>query len=307
MSNIAYIFPGQGAQYIGMGNSLYDNSDKAREVFDMAKSVLGFDIAKLCFEGPQELLSTTSNSQPAILTVSVATLRALQAAHNSAPVYVAGLSLGEYSALVAADAMDFKDAVRLIRLRGQFMEEASKQNPGKMITILGLNDQSVEDLCKQTDCEVANLNCPGQIVVSCKIEKVNDLMELAQTKGAKKCILLDVSGPFHSKFMSQAARKLKAELEKVPISPPKVPIISNVDAFAQTDPQKIRENLIMQVDHKTLWEASVRYMASQGVNNFFEIGPGKVLKGLIRRIDAALDVVNIETPEDIKALTEISQ
>ncbi len=301
MVDVALIFPGQGAQYIGMGKDLYENYPQAKEVFDKACDILKFDVKKLCFEGPQEELSTTRYSQPAILTTSVAALRAFE----SSPLYAQitlrfslGLSLGEYTALVAAGSIAFEDALVLVKKRGELMEEASNKNPGKMTCVIGMDMQSVETLCKGFGCEIANLNCPGQVVVSGKTSNIELFASLAKEKGAKRVLMLDVSGPFHSSLMTGARDKLKDFIEKVPVRAPRWTFISNVDAKAQNDPAVIKNNLIAQVNSRTLWEESVKLVASSGVKTFFEIGPGQVLKGLLKKIDPKLEVKNIGTVKD---------
>jgi [acyl-carrier-protein] S-malonyltransferase len=313
MVDIAYIFPGQGAQYVGMGKDLYDNFAASRNVFDRAGAVLKFDIAKLCFEGPQEELSRTENCQPAILAASIAALRAVAGDitainapiinGNYLPRFSLGLSLGEYTALAACGSISLEDALLLVRKRGEYMEDASKKNPGKMACIIGMDIKTVEDLCKGFGCEVANLNCPGQIVISGKSSNVALFASLAKEKGAKRVVMLDVSGPFHSSLMTYARDKLKDYIDKVQFLPPGVSFISNVDAEVQSDPQKIKENLIRQVNSKTMWEASVRKVAALGVKTFFEIGPGTVLKGLLKKIDPSLEVKNIGTLQDIQSFT----
>ena len=302
---IAYIFPGQGAQFVGMGKDLCDNFPAAKEVFDKANSLLKVDIKKLCFEGPQEELSTTANSQPAILTTSIAALKvyessALAAQHT--PKFSLGLSLGEYTSLVAAGSISFEDALILVRKRGELMEEASKRNPGKMACILGMDVKAVEDLCKGIGCEIANLNCPGQVVVSGKTNNIELLASLAKDKGAKRVLMLDVSGPFHSSLMTQARDKLKDHIDKVPFTAPKLNFVSNVDALIQTDPARIKENLITQVNSKTLWEGSIKLVAQSGIKVFLEIGPGQVLKGLLKKIDPKLEVRNFGTVQDMQQI-----
>lgn len=304
MVEVAYIFPGQGAQSVGMVKDLYDNSSAAKEVFEKANSVLKIDIKKLCFEGPQDELSTTANSQPAILTASIAALRAYEAspiASQYAPKFSLGLSLGEYTSLVAAGAISFEDALVLVRKRGEFMEEASRKNPGKMACVLGMELKAVEDLCKGIGCEIANLNCPGQVVVSGKTNNVELFASLAKDKGAKRVLMLDVSGPFHSSLMTAARDKLKDYIDKVQFNSPKLSFISNVDAKIQTDPAIIKDNLIKQVNSKTLWEESIRLAAQSGIKTFLEIGPGQVLKGLLKKIDPKLEVKNFGVLQDLQA------
>jgi len=304
MVDAAFIFPGQGAQVVGMGKDLYDNYPRAREIFDKANAVLKFDLKKLCFEGPQEELSTTSNSQPAILAASIASLRAFE----SSPIFSQysakfslGLSLGEYTALVASGSISFEDALVLVRKRGEFMDDASRKNPGKMACVIGMDPAAVDALCKGIGCEIANLNCPGQIVVSGKTANVELLASLAREKGAKRVLILDVSGPFHSSLMTPARDKLKDYIEKIQILPPKLSFISNVDAKIQTESAKIKENLIAQVNSRTLWEESMKAVLRSGIKTFLEIGPGQVLKGLAKKIDPKLEVRNIGTLPDLIA------
>lgn len=303
MVECAYIFPGQGAQYPGMGKDLYNDYDSAKETFEQASRALGFDIAKLCFEGPPEELTKTENCQPAILTVSIAAFKAFGTQNKKfEPKAALGLSLGEYSALVAAGAVAFGDAVRLVRLRGQFMEEAAEQFPGKMVSIMGLGVESVEEIAKEAGCEIANLNCPDQVVLSGSDEAIQKAIDISKQKGAAKAVLLSVSGAFHSSLMSQAGQRLKEEISKIYFFEPELPVISNINATPETNPVQIKENLIDQVSCATHWEKSIRYVASQKINTFLEIGPGNVLKGLIKRIDPTLLVHNIENSDDIKKL-----
>ncbi len=305
MFQVAYIFPGQGAQYVGIGRDLYENFPRAREVFQTANEVLGFDLSSLCFQGPEAELHQTLNNQPAMLTVSIACLRALEdQARDLLPTTAAGLSLGEYSALVAAEAIKFEDALRLVRRRAEFMEEASQSNPGKMAAIIGLSTEEVEELCRAADTEVANLNCPGQVVISGKLAAMDRAMELARSKGAKKVLCLDVNGPFHSSLMDSAAEKLRKELKEVRISQPKIPIVANVTANYESLPEEIKENLVNQVNHSVGWEDSIRLIAKDGITGFLEIGPGKVIKGLIRHIDPDLRVYNIW---DTKSLSDLKE
>jgi len=300
---VAYLFPGQGAQYVGMGKALHDASPEARRCFETANQVLGFDLARLCFEGPERELTSTANSQPAILTVSVAALRALEARGGVAlePVAAAGLSLGEYSALVAAGALAFEDAVRVVRRRGELMEAASRQQPGTMCSVMGLAIEQVEAACRQAGAEVANLNAPGQVVISGRKEAVVAAAEAAKQAGGK-AIMLDVSGAFHSSLMAPAAKGLDEVLAATAMQPTRYAVLANVDAQPHADPAQIRQRLVRQLTSPTLWEQSMRALVQRGVTQYLEIGPGKVLRGLFRRIDAAATVTGIEAPEDLERL-----
>ncbi|MFH0877970.1 MAG: ACP S-malonyltransferase [Candidatus Omnitrophota bacterium] len=299
---VAYLFPGQGAQYVGMAKDLCLASPQAKLIFDEADRVLGFSLSKLCFEGPFEELTKTENCQPAVVTASIAALEAWKAISPrlTPPSYVAGLSLGEYSALVAAGVLRFNDAVRLVRKRGEFMEAAAAKNPGGMLCILGLGPDAVRVICQATGCEIANLNCPGQVVVSGSKENLCKASEAASAKGAKRSIALDVSGAFHSSLMDEAAARLKDEIEQVKFGAASCPLISNVDAKPQTDPGVIKSNLIKQVNSTTFWEASMSYLLKEGVGDFFEIGPGSVLKGLFKKINAQVTVATIGKWSDLQ-------
>ncbi len=300
MTKPAFIFPGQGAQIVGMGKDLYENSPQGRQIFDEADNVLGFSLSRLCFDGPFEELTKTENCQPAVLTTSIALLKVFQAAHPEIkPSYVAGLSLGEYSALVAAGIMNFRDAVGLVRKRGEFMEAAAKKNPGKMSCVLGLERAIVQDICRQTGTEIANLNCPGQVVISGKNAQLEEAAQLAMAQGAKRVIPLDVSGAFHCSLMNEASAELKKEIDKIKFQRSHVPLVSNVDAAEQADPVIIKTNLIKQVNSATYWEASMRFLLQKGIDTFFEIGPGSVLKGLMKKIEPSAKVLSIGKETDI--------
>jgi len=305
---VAYLFAGQGAQYIGMGKDLYEAFPESKAVFGKADKALGFSLSKLCFEGPQEELRRTANCQPAVLTMSIAAFEAFKSSivHRPSSIssYAAGLSLGEYSALVAADALSFEDAVYLVRRRGEFMEEEALKKPGRMLSVIGLDLSKVKEICSNTDTEIANINCPGQIVISGSTQAIESAKKLAEESGSRMAVILEVSGAFHSSFMKEAALKLARELEKIKINMPKISVISNVTAKPVASPAEIKENLIKQVASGVLWESSMRFILAQGINKFFEFGPGKVLRGLMRRIDAAAGVANIEKKEDILSLVQ---
>lgn len=302
---VAFIFPGQGAQYVGMGKDLYETFKESKAVFDKADEILGFFLSKLCFEGPQEELTRTQNCQPAILTVSIAALQAFKTSVKfQVPNarYAAGLSLGECSALVASGVLGLEDGLCLVRKRAELMEEAARRNPGKMAVILGLDRGILEAICKKSNAELANVNCPGQMVITGKTEAVEKAKNLALEKGARRAIDLEVSGAFHSSLMKEAALEFKAFLEGFNLKTGSIPVVSNVTAEPRYETGEIREGLFKQIYSPVLWEDSVRFMAINGVKAFYEIGPGNVLKGLIKKIDANLEVKSVGTVDDINNL-----
>ena len=305
--DVALLFPGQGAQHVGMGKDLYDTYPAARKVYDRAAEILDFDVRQVCFEGPAEMLTQTRYSQPSIFVTSLASLEALRHHPKGAqfvPKFAAGLSLGEATALVAADAISFEDGLRFVRSRGQFMDEASLEKPGMMAAVLGVDLATVEAVCKATGAEVGNLNAPGQIVISGYKEKVEDAIEKLRESGARKVLPLDVSGAFHSHCMDSACARIEKSLAGVTVRPPKIPVVSNLTAGVESGPDKIKQILVKQMNHRTLWEGSMRYILSQGIRHFIEFAPGKVLRGLMKKIDPEADTLSIGTLDDFHVLEE---
>lgn len=292
MSNqkTAFVFPGQGSQTVGMGRDLYDKYPLARQVFEEADDVLGFKLSELCFAGPADKLQLTYNTQPALLTVSVAAWRVL-ADYGVAPDVVAGHSLGEYSALVCAGAIEFADAVKLVRQRGQFMNDAVPAGTGTMGAIIGLDAETVEQICSRVDgglVEPATYNSPGQVVIAGHTEAVKAGLTLAEQAGARRVVLLDVSGPFHCRLLQPAGERLAEALADVNIADPRIPVIANVNARPLTSAQHIRQALIEQVSKPVLWEQTVRTLVKDGVGLLVEVGEGRTLCGLARRIERQL-------------------
>ena len=305
MPKTAFIFPGQGSQYPGMGRELAENFACARAVFEEADQALGFAISKLCFDGPVEELQLTANTQPAILTASVAAARVLREKGIPAD-YVAGHSLGEYSALVAAGALGLADAVRLVRKRGQYMQEAVPVGQGAMAAILGLDGAAAEALCREAaQGEVvssANLNSPGQVVIAGSAAAVARAVQIGKARGAKRAILLNVSAPFHCALMQPVQDRLSVDLDAAEIIDPPVPLVNNVDAQVVKAAAVVREGLKRQVTAPVRWEESMRRLRAEGVEMFVEVGPGKVLSGLLRQIDRSAECLRVE---DVATLNEV--
>jgi [acyl-carrier-protein] S-malonyltransferase len=297
MGKVAFVFPGQASQYPGMGKELANAYPVAKAVFDEADQALGFSISKMCFEGSEEDLKLTANTQPAILTCSVATYRVLEE-KGLAPDFVAGHSLGEYSALVAVSALKFADAVKLVRKRGSYMQDAVPAGKGAMAAIMGLSPAVVADVCKRAAdgeiCEPANLNSPDQTVISGHADAIKRAVELASQAGAKRAVILAVSAPFHSALMMPAQEKLAKDLAKVKFADLRVPLVTNVDADTIETGEQAREALIRQVSTAVRWEESIRLLIEEGVNTFVEVGPGKVLTGLLRQIERSVATLNVE-------------
>jgi [acyl-carrier-protein] S-malonyltransferase len=308
LSKVAYVFPGQGSQSTGMGLDLYNNYSSAKEVFDGADAALGFPLSRLCFEGPEEELRKTHNVQPAILVVSIACLKALEETaivNFPSPAFVAGHSLGEYTALVAAGALGLSDAVLLVRERGRLMYEAGLTNPGSMLAVIGLDEETVTDICLQSGTEISNINCPGQIVVSGAVQALAEANRLAKERGARVLIPLKVSGAFHSALMEPIMAEFSRVVADVKLQPPVIPVIANVTARPLTDIDSIKEEMVRQLRNCIQWQGSVEYMMHSGVTAFYEIGPGRVLSGLIRRINSEIPTFNMSGIEDIAQLASI--
>lgn len=304
MGKIAFVFSGQGAQYAGMGKELFDNIPASKEVFQKANDALGFDISNLCFEGPDSELNKTENTQPAVLTVSIAALRALQSNGIMADV-TAGFSLGEYSALVCSEVISFEDAVALVRKRGKYMTEAVPEGKGTMAAIIGLDKEKVLEVCKNASevgiVEAVNFNCPGQIVIAGEVEAIEKAAQLALEAGAMKAIRLQVSGPFHSSLLEPAAEKLRTELKSINLGEVKTPILTNVSAAYVSEGKDFYEILPKQAMSAVLWEDIIRKMLEDGVDTFVEIGPGRTLSGFVKKIDRKANILNVE---DLKSLNK---
>lgn len=298
MNNIAFVFPGQGSQSVGMGKELYDNYAAAKAIFDEADKALGFSITDMCFNGPEEELRKTFNTQPAILTMSIACFRVLQE-KGITPSVVAGHSLGEYSALVAAGALTFSDAVQLVRKRGQFMQEAVPLGEGSMAAVLGMERSEVVRLCEQAQAEVGavqavNFNCPGQIVIAGATAAVDRAVELLKAAGAKRAVPLPVSAPFHSTLLKPAAVRLAGELDKIVVSDAQIPVMANVSGKAVQQAAAIKQSLVDQAASPVLWEDCVASIIDTGAKIFVEVGPGKVLTGFTKKIAKEADTLNVE-------------
>jgi [acyl-carrier-protein] S-malonyltransferase len=302
MGKIAFVFPGQASQYPGMGKELAEKYPSARAIFDEADKALGFSISQMCFAGSEEDLKQTANTQPAILTCSVAVHRVL-AEKGIAPDFVAGHSLGEYSALVAAGALKFSDAVQLVRKRGQYMQEAVPAGQGAMAAIMGLSPAVVADVCKRAAdgevCSPANLNSPEQTVISGSAGAVKRAVEIASQSGAKRAVILAVSAPFHCALMMPAQERLEKDLRKTEFSKLQMPLVTNVDADTISTGDEAREALIRQVTAAVRWEESMRLLIDEGVSTFVEVGPGRVLVGLLRQIERSVGAANVEDEKSL--------
>ena len=302
-STVAWIFPGQGSQKVGGGRDLYEASPAARRAFQRADAALGFPLSELCFHGPENILRQTVNAQPAIMAVSLACLEAAREAGllTKEPAFVAGHSLGEYTALVAAGALDLEDGLRLVRERGRLMQMAGEERPGTMAAILGLDEETATALCRETGAQVCNLNAPGQLVIGGTLAAVEAALDLARQRGARRAIPLNVSGAFHTDLMTPAVKGMARALEGVALRDPQIPVLANGSARPLTSAGQVRDELLFQLDHPVQWQRSVQYMANAGVDTFIELGPGQVLSGLVGRIVPGARLLSIDGVAAIEA------
>jgi [acyl-carrier-protein] S-malonyltransferase len=307
-SQTAFLFPGQGSQAVGMGKDLFDNYVAAREVFEEADDALGFALSEMCFTGSEADLQMTANTQPAILTTSIAAYRAMKAEGFAAPIFGAGHSLGEYSALVAAGVLDFADAVKTVRRRGTYMQEAVPAGVGAMAAILGSDLSTIEEACTEAAggqvCSPANINSPSQIVIAGNAEAIDRACEILKEKGAKRAIKLNVSAPFHCALMMPAQEKLAGDLKALQYGDFEFPVVQNIDAGPNSDPSRVCDALTRQVSSPVRWLQSVEFLAAQGVTTVVEVGAGKVLSGLVRQIDREVRCLNVETAESLRNTLE---
>ncbi len=302
MSKTAILFAGQGAQAVGMGKDLAEKFPAAKAWFDRATAALGYDLASICFNGPEPELTKTENAQPGIFLVSWVAFQLLKERVPSLKFdAAAGLSLGEFTALTVAGAMSFEDGLRVVRQRGRFMQEACEATRGGMAAVIGLDEAPTREICAEAGVTLANLNCPGQIVISGAADKIAKAVELAKTKGAKRAIALPVAGAYHSPLMASAQPKLKAELAQIKISPPVVPVISNVTGQPHGNAADISARLVEQVTSSVLWEKSMRYLLAQGFTRFIELGPGTALSGFMKRIDKGAQMLNVADVPSLEA------
>lgn len=303
-ARVAYLFPGQGSQTVGMGKDLYERSPAARMVFEEIDDTLGRRLTSVMFQGPDEELTKTENAQPAIAAVSLAAYRALEEAGGAvpAPAMVAGHSLGEYSSLAVAGALSIADTARLVVERGRLMQHACDQRPGGMAALIGIDELSVEEICRETGVEKANVNSDDQIIISGDHPSLARAIDLAAARGARKCVSLPVGGAFHSGLMEPARSGLMDVIESLDWRDPNIPIIANCDARPLTTAQEVKEELVSQIMSCVRWSASVRYILDQGVTDFVEVGPGRVLAGLLRRIERSARVSNVNDMDSVLAL-----
>lgn len=302
MVKTALLFAGQGAQVVGMGRDLAEAFPAARARFEEANTLLGYDLARICFEGPEDVLTRTEHAQPGIYLVGWVAFELLQAAVPGLEFHAAaGLSLGEFTALAAAGALSFADGLRLVRARGRFMQEACETARGGMAAILGLEEGAVREVCAEAGVELANFNCPGQLVISGPADRIAVACDLARARGARRAMPLPVAGAYHSRLMAPAQAPLAAALAAVPVNPPRVPVLANVTARPHGGPEEIRDLLVRQVTGSVLWEPSMRRLLADGFTRFIELGPGTTLSGFLKRIDKSAQVLNVADVPSLEA------
>jgi [acyl-carrier-protein] S-malonyltransferase len=302
MMMTALLFAGQGSQVVGMGRDLCEKFEACRKLFAHANEVLGFDIQKTCFEGPEDVLTKTDNAQPGIYLTSLACLEALKSQISNLKFdATAGLSLGEFTALTAAGAVTFEDGLRMVQMRGRFMQEACNATNGGMASILNLDDTILAEVCREADVDIANLNCPGQTVISGDKDKIAKAIELAKARGAKRAIPLVVAGAYHSRLMQSAREKVAAALANLPMREPKVPVVSNVTARPVRSVTEIKDLLVRQVTSPVRWSESMQWLVAQGFTRFIELGPGNVLAGLMKRINKDVEMLSVSDSGSLEA------
>ena len=306
MQSWVFLFPGQGSQYVGMGQEFYENYSEVRELFLQASDILQRDIAKLCFEGPEDVLVLTENVQPAITVVNLACFTVMQL-HEIYPAATAGHSLGEYSALYAAGVLELKDVLDLVRLRGLHMHEASQEEPGAMAAVMELDQDKLFNICETCGVEVANINCPEQIIITGPVDPIDRAVAMSENAGAKKCMKLNVSGPWHSRCMQAAREKFEPFVRQCTFREPQVPVINNVDALPLESAAQTADKLIDQICSPVLWQQSMERLLADGHNHFVEIGPKKVLRSLMRRINRNAKALNVEDAASLASFLQANQ